>query len=92
MIDEEIEKEGDLIQSLISEIRRIKSEKRISLKLSINEVKVFSKRDYINVIERNSEIIKKTCHIKKLVVSNLMKNEMGRVLQDYSEISLLVKE
>ncbi len=92
LIDEKIEKEGDLIQSLISEIRRIKSEKRISLKTSIDEVIVFSKKDYISVIDRNSEVIGRTCHIKKLFVRNSRKTEMGRVLQDYPEISLLIKE
>ena len=92
LIDEEVEREGDLVQALISEVRKIKSEKRISLRKVLREVIVYTKDEFVKVIERNSEVIQNTCHIEQFKISPILDPDVGMVLQNFPEIRILVKD
>ncbi len=92
LIDEEAEREGELIQALISELRKTKSEKRISLKKVLQEVIVYAKEEFAGVIERNSEVVRNTCHVEQLNIHPTSELDRGRALQNFPEIRILVKD
>lgn len=70
-MNETWEREGDLLVAVISAVRRLKSEKGISLKTPIRRLGVYCKDDEQGIIQRNSETIVKTCNIDSLVVGKL---------------------
>jgi len=91
LIDEVAEREGDLIQAVISEVRKIKSEKRISLKKPLQEVIIYGKGEFGRIIKKNSEVVQSTCHIEQLNIYSDQEFDKGRALQNYPEIRVLVK-
>ncbi|MCW3975080.1 MAG: valine--tRNA ligase [Candidatus Bathyarchaeota archaeon] len=91
LIDEAMEKDGDLIQAIISEIRRIKSEKRISLRKPLYEVVINTNEELSDIIERNAEAIEETCHIENFQIEPKINTEVGRPLKDYPEIYLSIR-
>ncbi len=90
LIDEATEKDGDLIQAIISEIRRIKSEKRISLRKPLQEVVINANRELSNTIRRNAKVIEETCHIESFQIKP--KTDEGRSLKDYPGLYLSIRD
>jgi valyl-tRNA synthetase len=90
LIDEATEKDGDLIQAIISEIRRIKSEKRISLRKPLQEVVINANEELSDTINRNAKVIEETCHIESLQIKP--KIDVGRPLKEYPELYLSVRD
>jgi valyl-tRNA synthetase len=90
LIDEATEKDGDLIQAIISEIRRIKSEKRISLRKPLHEVVINANRELSNTIRRNAKVIEETCHIESFQIKP--KTDEGRSLKDYPGLYLSIRD
>ncbi|MCW4032830.1 MAG: valine--tRNA ligase [Candidatus Bathyarchaeota archaeon] len=92
LIDEASEKNGDLIQAIISEVRKIKSERQMSLKVPLHELIVSTKNEFAQIIDTNSEIVKKTCHIENLNIQVDLELDEGRPIQNYTDVKILVKE
>ena len=85
LIDDNIEKNGDLIISLISEIRREKAEKRLPLNSPIKTLTLYTQDDTnAKVIQEGTVDIIGTCKIENLEISN--KTGTGKSLSDYPEI------
>lgn len=87
-IDEESEKQGDLIVALISEIRREKAEKRKPLNMTIPRVVIYAgNAEFAEIINRNKEDIIGTCKISEMEIKT-EKGE-GKSISQYPEITFL---
>jgi valyl-tRNA synthetase len=88
-IDTVAEKKGDIVTAVISEIRRLKAQKNISLNVPIKEVNVSSEKfEVIDVLRELSQDIKGTCKIEELKFSS-DKTEQ-RTVEGYPEITLTI--
>jgi len=87
-INEEAEKQGDLVVAVIAEIRREKSEKRKPLNTPIKTVKIYAgNRKLARILSENSEDIAGTCKI--LDIEILPEKGEGTKIQENTEISFI---
>jgi len=87
-IDEEAEKRGDLVMSVITEIRREKAEKRKPLNAQIKKVKLYAENsEFASVLCENKEDIAGSCKISEIEV--LPEKGEGRQVQEFPEISFV---
>jgi len=85
-IDEEVEKKGDLVMAIITEIRREKAEKRKPLNAHIKRVKIYAGNSrFASIISENKESIAGTCKISQFEI--LSEKGKGRQVQEYPEMS-----
>ena len=77
------EKEGDLLVAVISAIRRLKSEKGISMKTPIKKLGVYCDHSDGQILEKNSSTITKTCNIESIVIGRLTGDLEGRSVEGY---------
>jgi valyl-tRNA synthetase len=78
------EKEGDLLVAVISAIRRLKSEKGISMKTPIKKLGVYCEERDGQVLEKNSSTITKTCNVDSIVIGRLNGDLEARPVEGYS--------
>ncbi len=84
-IDEEAEKEGELLMALITEIRREKAEKRKPLNTPIKLVKIYTGNSkYADALSRNKEDLAGTCKILKIEIT--AKKGEGKSVPQYSDV------
>ncbi|MGQ9625111.1 MAG: valine--tRNA ligase, partial [Candidatus Bathycorpusculaceae bacterium] len=89
-IDEEAERNGELIMAVITEIRREKAEKRKPLNAAIKKLRIHAgKSKYANILSENKEDIIGTCKIAMLEI--LSEKGKGRQVQNFPEISFVSK-
>jgi len=87
-IDEDIEKQGDLVVAVIAEIRREKAEKRKPLNTPIRMVKIFAgNRKFASILGENKKDIAGTCKI--LDIKILPEKGEGTKIQENPEISFI---
>ncbi|MGB9713878.1 MAG: valine--tRNA ligase [Candidatus Bathyarchaeales archaeon] len=87
-IDEEAERDGDLITAVINEVRREKAEKRKPLNAVIKKLRIYAgKSKYASLLSENKEDIIGTCKIVMLEI--LSEKGKGRQVQNYPEISFI---
>jgi len=79
-IDEEAEKEGDLVMAVVTEIRREKAEKRKPLNTPIKRVKIYAGNSkFARTLSENKEDIVGACKISQLEI--LSEKGKGRQVQ-----------
>ena len=84
-IDEEAEKNCELLVSVIGEIRREKSEKRLPLNTPIKKLTVYAgNRKSAHILEQVVEDIAGTCKTEEIVI--LPEKGEGREVQGHSDI------
>ena len=89
LIDPEIEKNGDLIITVMSEIRRNKAENQKPLNVSVKKLTIYSEdTQALKVLISAIEDLQGTCKIEKLQVEQT--KGKGRQIQGYSDISFVV--
>jgi hypothetical protein len=64
----------------------------MSLKVPLHELIVSTKNEFAQIIDTNSEIVKKTCHIENLNIQVDLELDEGRPIQNYTDVKILVKE
>jgi valyl-tRNA synthetase len=90
LIDEEIEKHGDLIVAIINEIRREKSEKHMPLNAPIRKLKTYAgSKDFAKIIAEGKEDICGTCKIEDFEV--VSKKGDGREVANYSDVHFVME-
>jgi valyl-tRNA synthetase len=83
--DEQAEKGGDLIMALITEVRREKAEKRMSLNTQIKKLTVYAgDRETAAIITEGSEDIAGTCKVASLKV--LAEKGNGREIAQFADV------
>ncbi|NWG10871.1 valine--tRNA ligase [Candidatus Bathyarchaeota archaeon] len=89
-IDEEIEKKGDLVMAVITEVRREKAEKRKPLNAEIKRVKLYAGSSrFASIISDNKEVISGTCKIAQFEILSEKGKGKGRQVQEYPEMSFV---
>lgn len=89
-IDEEIEKKGDLVMAVITEIRREKAEKRKPLNAEIKRVKLYAGSSrFASVISENKKDIAGTCKIAQFEILSEKSKGKGRQIQEFPEMSFI---
>jgi valyl-tRNA synthetase len=87
-IDEDAEKNGDLVMDVITEIRREKAEKRKPLNTIIKSLRIYAgKSKYASIISENKADIIGTCKIAMLEI--LSEKGKGRQVQNFPEITFI---
>jgi valyl-tRNA synthetase len=90
LIDEEIEKHGDLIVAVINEIRREKSEKHMPLNAPIRKLKTYAgSKDFAEIIAEGKEDICGTCKIEDFEV--VSKKGDGREVANYGDVHFVME-
>jgi valyl-tRNA synthetase len=90
MIDEDTEKNGDLVMAVIEEIRRDKAERRKPLNTVIKNVTIFAGTiENARVLTLAQEDFTGTCKIDKMKI--LAQKGKGREVQGYPEISFVAE-
>jgi valyl-tRNA synthetase len=91
LISEEAESRGDAVLAVIAEVRRIKSEKHISLKQPIEHIKVYVDEELLSSMEASREDIGEVLHSMKVEVEILSAESAGREVKDHPNIRVDVK-
>ena len=68
LIDEESEKKGSILVRVLSEIRRIKSEKRLSMKAPIKQLRVELEEDAASVLRNHVDAIRQIAVVEQVEI------------------------
>jgi valyl-tRNA synthetase len=90
LVDEQAEKQGDLIMALITEVRREKAEKRLPLNSQINKLTVYAGDvETAEMIKEGSEDVAGTCKVAHFEV--LAEKSSGREVAQFADVSFVVE-
>jgi len=90
VVDEQAEKRGDLITALITEVRREKAEKRMSLNAQVKKLTVYAgDRGTVAIITEGSEDIVGTCKVANLEV--IAKKGDGRQIAQFADVHFIAE-
>jgi len=84
LISEAYERDGDLVVAVISAIRRLKSQRGISLKTPIKKLEIYCEDNERIVIQENSNTIAKTCNVNTLAIGKPSESVEGITIEGYS--------
>ena len=88
--DEQAEKRGDLITALITEVRREKAEKHMSLNTQVKKLTVYTgDKETAAIIAESSEDIVGTCKVANLEV--LAKKSSGRQIAQFADVHFVAE-
>ena len=89
-IDEEAEEHGDLIAALITEVRREKAERRMSLNTQIKKLTIYAGgKDTAEIIMEGRQDISGTCKVANIEIAP-EKGE-GREIKPYDNVSFIAE-
>ncbi|MEM3380700.1 MAG: valine--tRNA ligase [Candidatus Bathyarchaeia archaeon] len=91
LISGEAESCGDAILAVIAEVRRIKSERHISLKQPIDHLKIYVADELFSAMEASREDIGEVLHSMKVEVEILSTDSFGREVKDHPNIRVDIK-
>ncbi|MEM2982748.1 MAG: class I tRNA ligase family protein [Candidatus Bathyarchaeia archaeon] len=91
LISGEAESCGDAILAVIAEVRRIKSERHISLKQPIDHLKIYVADELFSAMEASREDIGEVLHSMKVEVEILSTEGFGREVKDHPNIRVDIK-
>jgi valyl-tRNA synthetase len=86
LIDREAEKEGTILIHVLSELRRIKSERRLSMKAPIKRLRIWSREDAVGVLRDHAEMIRQVAVVEHIEVQPAEAG--GELLQQDMEFRL----
>ncbi|NWF87592.1 valine--tRNA ligase [Candidatus Bathyarchaeota archaeon] len=87
---DEVEKKGDLVMAVITEIRREKAEKRKPLNAEIKRVKLYAGSSrFASIISENKKDITGTCKIAQFEILSEKGKGKGRQIQEFPEMSFI---
>jgi len=88
LIDEEVEKEGDVLVAVISEIRREKSKRQVSMKAPIKHLHIYAEQNERRVLQDNVETVERTCNVGSVSIQPLDCASLGTPVQEYANIRI----
>jgi valyl-tRNA synthetase len=86
MINDQVENEGDVLLAIVSEIRRIKSENKISLKAPIATIQIYTDQKFLNTINTHKNDIAQIIHANQINIGQLENDSSGKEMQNYPNI------
>ncbi len=89
-IDDEVEKQGDMIMTLISVVRREKAERRMPLNAPIKKLTIYAgnKKD-AHILNQVIEDVEGTCKAEKIKI--LPEKGEGKEVQEYPNVRFVAK-
>jgi len=88
LIDEEVEKKGDILVAVISEIRREKSKRQASMKAPIKHLHIYAEQNAQKIIKDNIETVQRTCNVGSVNIHPLDPTSPGTPIQGYPSIRI----
>jgi len=88
LIDEDAEKRGDILVAVISEIRREKSKRQVSMKAPIKHLDVYAGLNEQKMLEGNIETVQRTCNVGSVDIKPLEDASPGTPVQEYASIKI----
>jgi len=88
LIDEEIEKKADILVAVISEIRREKSERHVSMKTPVRQLDIYAGQNEQKIIEDNIETVKRTCNVGSVNIQPFHDASPGTPVQEYENMRI----
>lgn len=88
LIDEESERKGSIVVRVLSEIRRIKSEKRLSMKAPIRKLRIESEEEAANVLHDHVDAIRQIAVVEQVEIVAIKRGTGEVSLQRDSEFQL----
>jgi valyl-tRNA synthetase len=90
LIDEDVEKSGDLIVAVMGEIRRDKAENQKPLNVEIKKLTVYTEdKQAADALTKAEEDLTGTCKIEKLEIN--LTNGQGKEVQGYPKIQFVAE-
>ncbi len=90
IINEIVERHGDLILALISEVRKHKAERRMPLNTSIRRLIVYtSSEELIDIITLAKDDVIGACKSQELIIS--LKEGEGKVVEGHPEVRIMIE-
>ena len=89
--NDQTEKEGDALLAIVSEIRRIKSENKISLKAPITSIQIYAGQEHLTTINAHRNDIAQIIHANEISIVQLENNSPGKEMQNYPNIRINLK-
>ena len=89
-IDDEVEKQGDMIMAVISAVRREKAERRMPLNAPVKKLTIYmgNKKD-ARILNQVMEDVEGTCKAEKIEI--LPEKGEGKEVQEYPNLRFIVK-
>jgi valyl-tRNA synthetase len=91
LVDEESEKNGTIVVRLLSEIRRIKSEKRLSMKAPIRKLRVELEEKAASVLRSQADAIRQIAVVEQLEIVPIKRRTDEELLQRDTDLQLSVE-
>jgi len=88
LIDEEVEKKGDILVAVISEIRREKSRRQASMKAPVRRLHIYAQQNEQKILEDNIETVQRTCNVGSVNIQPLGDASLGTPVQEYTSIRI----
>jgi valyl-tRNA synthetase len=90
LMDEEAEKQGDLIVAVITEVRREKAEKHMSLNAQIKKLTIYAgEKEAAKTMTEGKEDIAGTCKVGQMEI--LLKKGEGREVKPYNDVHFVAE-
>ncbi|MGQ9543486.1 MAG: valine--tRNA ligase [Candidatus Bathyarchaeia archaeon] len=91
LVSDEAERQGEAILNLIAEVRRIKSERHISLKEPVECIRIYVGDEWFSTVDLYREDIGEILNSRRVEVERLGVDSLGREVKGHPEIRLDVK-
>jgi valyl-tRNA synthetase len=91
LIDEESEKQGSILVRVLSEIRRIKSEKRLSMKAPIKRLRIHSQEDVANILRSHVDAIRQIAVVKQVEIKPIKREATEPPLEKGADFRLVAE-
>jgi valyl-tRNA synthetase len=88
LIDETSERNGSIIVRILSEIRRVKSEKRLSMKAPIKKLTIEVGGDAATILESQKDTIRQIAVVERIEVVRVRRKDGGEIVQTDTDFQL----
>jgi valyl-tRNA synthetase len=91
LIDEEADKNGSIIVRVLSEIRRIKSEKRLSMKAPVKKLRVELEEKAANVLRTQADALRQIAVVEQLEIVPIRRGTGEELMRKDFDLQLLAE-
>ena len=91
LIDEKSEKQGSILVQVLSEIRRIKSEKRLSMKAPIKRLRIHSQEEVANILRSHVDAICQIAVVEQVEIMPIKREVTETLLEKGAEFRLVAE-
>lgn len=90
-INERAERIGDSLSAVISSVRRVKSEKRLSLKVQLKSLVIYADDSILEDMRNGLSAVRRVCHVSDITVAPLKDGVNATAYPDLPQVKVLVE-